>query len=63
MNKPSEEILRILNSILSRAFEDNYIWRSNCGTDYEEIECCEKEQEDLFLVQNWVNGTIENEKN
>ena len=61
MNKPSEEILRILNSILSRAFEDNYIWRSNCGTDYEEIECLETELEEILLVQNWVNETIKSE--
>jgi hypothetical protein len=64
MNTPSEEIMRILASVLSQAFENNATWEDNANFNGSEDEksFCQKEARELDTAWNWLNTVIEESK-
>jgi hypothetical protein len=58
MDKPSNEIMAIICSLAGNARQQNKIWQDEIetlGYESREMEYCNKEKEDLKLLDEWID--------
>jgi hypothetical protein len=57
MDKPSNKIITLIDSLVYNAWEQNKIWQDaieTLGYESREMEFCNREKEDLKLLDEWI---------